>query len=81
MKILVIEDNESVSSMIEMFFVKEGIEGEFVMDGLEGYKRAKEEKWDCLIIDWMLPGMDGVTICRKIRKNNKHPDDHANRKG
>lgn len=71
MKILVIEDNESVSSMIEMFFAKEGIEGEFIMDGLEGFERAKAGDWDCLIVDWMLPGMDGVTICRKIRQENK----------
>ncbi|MHA6259140.1 winged helix-turn-helix domain-containing protein [Sporosarcina sp. CAU 1771] len=68
MKILVIEDNESVSAMIEMFFIKEGIQGEFVKDGLVGYNRAREENWDCLIIDWMLPGMDGVSICRKLRQ-------------
>lgn len=68
MRILVIEDNESVSSMIELFFEKEGIEGEFVGDGLQGYERAMADNWDCLIIDWMLPGMDGVTICRKLRK-------------
>lgn len=68
MKILVIEDNESVSSMIELFFSKEGIDGEFVKDGLEGYRRASESEWDCLIVDWMLPGMDGVTICRKLRQ-------------
>ena len=42
MKILVIEDNESVASMLEMFFLKEGIEGEFVSDGLEGYQRFKQ---------------------------------------
>ncbi len=68
MKILVIEDNKSVCSMIEMFFAKEGIEGEFVNDGLEGYNRIKNGSWDLLIIDWMLPGMEGVTICRKIRQ-------------
>ncbi len=68
MKILVIEDNESVASMIGMFFLKEGIQGEFVTDGLEGYNRYKSEEWDALIIDWMLPSMDGVTICRKIRE-------------
>jgi two-component system, OmpR family, response regulator len=56
--------------MIEMFFAKEGIDGEFVNDGLVGYNRIKEGKWDALIIDWMLPGMDGVTICRKIRQEN-----------
>src|SRR5690625_813444 len=71
MKILVIEDNESVLSMIEMFFIKEGITGEYVTDGLQGYERAKEEQWDCLIIDWMLPNMDGITICQKIREVNE----------
>jgi len=54
--------------MIEMFFAKEGIEGEFVNDGLEGYNRFKSDTWDALIVDWMLPGMDGVTLCRKIRE-------------
>ncbi|WP_077619493.1 response regulator transcription factor [Bacillus sinesaloumensis] len=68
MRVLVIEDNESVCSMIEMFFSKEGIQGEFVHDGLAGYNRFKEDSWDLLIVDWMLPGMDGVTICRKIRE-------------
>jgi two-component system OmpR family response regulator len=68
LKILVIEDNKSVCSMIEMFFAKEGIEGVFVNDGIEGYNRYKNGSWDALIIDWMLPGMDGVTICRKIRE-------------
>ena len=70
LKILVIEDNESVSSMIELFFSKEGIEGEFIKDGLAGYKRAKEKEWDCLIIDWMLPSMEGIMICRKLRAEN-----------
>ncbi|MDW0109948.1 response regulator transcription factor [Sporosarcina aquimarina] len=68
MKILVIEDNESVSQMIELFFEKEGIDGEFVLDGKEGLERAQQHTWDCLIIDWMLPSMDGVTICRALRK-------------
>ncbi|MBS8266096.1 DNA-binding response regulator [Mesobacillus boroniphilus] len=68
MKILVIEDNESVCAMIEMFFLKEGIEGQFVNDGLKGYEAFNKGEWDLLIVDWMLPGMDGVTLCRKIRQ-------------
>ncbi len=68
MKILVIEDNESVCSMLEMFFSKEGMHGEFVHDGLEGYNKFKTQQWDVVIVDWMLPGMDGVSICRKIRE-------------
>ncbi|WP_078548864.1 response regulator transcription factor [Litchfieldia alkalitelluris] len=67
MKILVIEDNESVCSMLEMFFLKEDIQGHFVHDGIEGYNKFTSESFDVVIVDWMLPGMDGVTICRKIR--------------
>jgi two-component system OmpR family response regulator len=68
MKVLVVEDNESVCSMVDMFFSKEGIEGVFIHDGNEGYERAKSEHWDLILLDWMLPGMDGMTICRKIRE-------------
>lgn len=70
MRILVIEDNESVLQMIEMFLVKEGIEGEYITDGQAGYERARASTWDCLIVDWMLPNMDGVTICKKLREEN-----------
>lgn len=67
MKVLVIEDNESVSTMIELFFQKEGIDGTFVQDGLEGFNRAQNEQWDCLIVDWMLPSLEGIHICQRLR--------------
>ena len=70
MKILVIEDNESVLSMIEMFFMKEGFTGKYVTDGQEGYELALHEAWDCIILDWMLPNMDGITICKNLRSHN-----------
>lgn len=69
MRILVIEDNESVLTMIEMFFNKEGYTGEYITDGILGYERALEEDWDCIILDWMLPNMDGITICKKLRES------------
>lgn len=68
MRILVVEDNPSVSSMLELFFSKEGIIGDFAVDGLEGYRKYKENVYDLLILDWMLPGMDGIALCRKIRE-------------
>lgn len=70
MRVLVIEDNPSVCSMLEMFFSKEGITSEFVHNGLQGYESYKENPWDLIIVDWMLPGMDGVSICKKIRAEN-----------
>lgn len=73
MKILVVEDNESVCSMLEMFFIKEGYQGVFVHNGQDGFDRFNKEKWDLIIVDWMLPIMDGVTLCRKIRELSQVP--------
>lgn len=74
MKILVIEDNESVCSMLEMFFLKENYTGTFIHNGKEAldFFMANQE-WDIIIVDWMLPGMEGVTICRKIREVSSVP--------
>lgn len=68
MKILVVEDNPSVSSMLELFFQKEKISGDFAADGLEGFEKYKQGDYDLLILDWMLPGMDGIVLCQKIRE-------------
>ncbi|RNF40288.1 response regulator transcription factor [Planococcus salinus] len=68
MRILVVEDNPNVSSMLEMFLSKEGITGEFAADGVEGYDKYKKGMYDLLVLDWMLPKMDGMTLCRKIRE-------------
>ncbi|MDQ0268990.1 response regulator transcription factor [Cytobacillus purgationiresistens] len=73
MNILVVEDNESVCSMLEMFFMKEGYQGKFVHDGQSGFEYFNKGNWDLIILDWMLPIMDGVTLCRKIRELSKVP--------
>ena len=56
--------------MIEMFFAKEGIEGEFVNDGTEGYNRYKSGTWDALIVDWMLPEWMALLFAEKLGKSN-----------
>ncbi|PKG23437.1 response regulator transcription factor [Niallia nealsonii] len=71
MKVLVIEDNESVCSMLDMFFSKENFEGKFIHNGLDGYQEFLFHHYDLIVLDWMLPGMDGITVCRKIREKNK----------
>lgn len=73
MNILMIEDNESVSEMLEMFFEKEGWQATFIHDGKEGLEEyiKNKEKYNFLILDIMLPSMDGMTICREIRKEDK----------
>ncbi len=73
MHILMIEDNESVCEMMEMFFEKENWQVTFIHDGQEGletYLKAPET-YDLIILDIMLPSMDGIQICREIRKEDK----------
>lgn len=70
MKVLMIEDNESVTEMMSMFFEKEKFDATFIHDGLEGFNVYKEapELWDIVILDLNLPSMDGMVICAKIRE-------------
>ncbi|AQQ54442.1 response regulator transcription factor [Planococcus lenghuensis] len=72
MRILAVEDDPGVRSMLELFFSKEGIAGEFAEDGLAGYEAFKQDDFDLLILDWMLPGMDGMALCRKIREEGSN---------
>lgn len=73
MNILMIEDNESVSEMMQMFFLNEGWEAEFKYDGQEGLDafKADPEKWDMITLDLNLPTMDGMEVGREIRKISK----------
>jgi two-component system OmpR family response regulator len=70
MNILMIEDNESVSEMMQMFFLNEGWEATFQYDGKEGLATflAEPDKWDMVTLDLNLPSMDGMAVCREIRK-------------
>lgn len=69
MRILMIEDNESVTEMMSMFFEKEQFTAAFYHDGLEGYRayESNPDEWELIILDLNLPSMDGMQICRKIR--------------
>lgn len=70
MKVLMIEDNESVSEMMQMFFLNENWEATFKYDGKEGLDAflAEPDAWDMITLDLNLPTMDGVAVCREVRK-------------
>lgn len=73
LNILMIEDNESVSEMMEMFFLNEGWEATFQYDGTTGLETflKNPEKWDMVTLDLNLPGLDGMSVARKIRSVSK----------
>lgn len=70
MQILMIEDNESVAEMMQMFFINEGWEATFKYDGKEGLDAflAEPNKYDIITLDLNLPSMDGMLVAKEIRK-------------
>lgn len=73
MRILVAEDDISVCEMLELFLKKEGFEATFVHDGRTALKEWEQEKYDLLLLDWMLPKLDGVRVCQQVRQTSNIP--------
>ena len=69
-KILVIEDEESIRMALEDDFILEGYAVEVASDGFEGIEKAKNPEINLIILDIMLPGMNGFDICKKLRSKN-----------
>lgn len=66
-KILVIEDEPSLSKIIKFDLENAGFEVALADNGLTAYQLVKTNKYDCLIIDWMIPKIDGVALIKKLR--------------
>ena len=72
-KILIIEDEVYLSRFIELELQHEGYEVNVANDGLQGYNMALEVPYDLIILDLMLPGMNGHEVCRKLRQKSEVP--------
>ena len=68
-KILIIEDELDLVKGIKMNLVDEGYEVDYALNGKEGLGKALKEKPDLILLDIMLPGMDGLEICKELRRN------------
>ena len=72
-KIFIIEDEEAIADLEKDYLELSGFEVEVENDGNAGLKKALEEDFDLLILDLMLPGVDGFEICRKVRDEKDVP--------
>jgi two-component system alkaline phosphatase synthesis response regulator PhoP len=70
-RILIIEDDPAVLRAISFMLEKEGYEVLTAVNGLEGLTKAKGENPDLLILDVMLPGIDGFEICHRLRAESQ----------
>ena len=67
-KILIVEDEVAIADLEKDYLELSGFDVEVANDGLVGYQKAMEEDYNLVILDLMLPGMDGFEICRKLRE-------------
>jgi DNA-binding response OmpR family regulator len=66
-RILVIEDDKDIARLVELHLKDAGYEVDLANDGYAGLKLALSNKFDLIILDLLLPGMDGIEICRRVR--------------
>jgi DNA-binding response OmpR family regulator len=69
--VLVVEDNRSLSEMVGEYLESKGFGVDFARDGVDGLRLASENSYDVVVLDLMLPRMDGVDVCRKLRSEAK----------
>ena len=72
MRILVVEDEHRIAASIKKGLEQEKYAVDVAYTGTEGYDLAAAEDYDLILLDLMLPEMDGLTICRELRKNKIH---------
>lgn len=67
MRVLLIEDDERLARLTARMLEKEGLTVDVARDGATGLEMALSDSYDVAVVDWMLPGADGPTICRAVR--------------
>ena len=72
-KILIIEDEKNIARFLELELKHEQFETVVAYDGRTGLELAESEQFDCILLDVMLPQLNGIEVCRRIRKTSDVP--------
>ena len=72
-KVLVVDDEDHIVELARLYLGRDGFQVESVGDGAEALARFSTLKPDLVVLDVMLPGLDGLSICREIRKSSQVP--------
>jgi DNA-binding response OmpR family regulator len=71
--ILVVEDHRPLAAMLERVLGAERYDVDVAVDGNEALRRARERPFDLVVLDLMLPGLDGIAVCRRLRATSSIP--------
>jgi two-component system, OmpR family, response regulator MprA len=72
-RILIIEDDEGILKVLRRALVYEGYQVDTALDGESGLNLNRDNHPDLVVLDWMLPGMDGLEVCRRLREVGSVP--------
>lgn len=72
-KVLIIDDDRNICELVSLYLLKEGYEVITAFNGTEGLNKFESESPDIIILDIMMPGMDGWEVCRTIKKKYTTP--------
>src|ERR1051326_3644668 len=72
-RILVVEDDPRLAATLERVLKAEGHDVECAPDGADALRRARERSVDLVVLDLMLPGLDGISVCKRLRATSAVP--------
>ncbi|MEU9017062.1 response regulator transcription factor [Actinomadura sp. NPDC048394] len=72
-RVLVVDDDPTVAEVVARYLARDGHDVECVADGPAALRRARENSPDLVVLDLMLPGMDGLEVCRRLRATSAVP--------
>lgn len=71
-RILIIEDHKDIAEMLYEYFERRDYELDYASDGRMGFNLANQNEYDVILLDLMLPEMDGLDVCQKLREESKN---------
>lgn len=72
-RILAVEDDPRLAATLERVLTSEGYDVAVAADGNEALRRAREERFDLVVLDILLPGLDGIAVCKRLRAAGEVP--------
>lgn len=73
-RILIVEDEEDIQELLRFNFIRDGYAVETTTSGEDGVRAARSRKFDLVVLDVMLPGIDGFEVCRQIKSDPRSRD-------
>jgi DNA-binding response OmpR family regulator len=68
-KVLIVEDDRKLARFLQRVVAEEGLTADVASSGTDGVKQSSSGIYDLIVLDWMLPGLDGLEVCRQLRRS------------